>query len=449
MADEVITSFWKKNSGLLGSDVNSKISYTSKLYSLFRENREEWEEGKGHLQAHRQYDRVGLTADAQADYSAADGWSQPEAIKNNASTNYDGSSSGGAYNTKSNIDPPTDTLKFNGVDRNFGLIQKAFKTQDFSGEDLRAAEASEQQMDAVVDVIMEYARETWIRVYRDELSRVSGNRFIAVANGAFTENGDVNECFDSDQVARWNAYGFGNGTYDTAGTIDTPDKQDTSALTWAHLDELKERILEEDPAGKYATELVDGCPVCYLVTDLKTVRGLMTAASSAGDVRVDIRESSMADELLKGIGVTHAINGWVLVPDIMPRRFDITGDSGDSTGAVGTGVWTERLSYTGSATSRSIASAYRSAACVESYAFLPKAFCSYNPRPSYSGVGEAQFSEFDYTGEYSFEVFKEHDHNSFGHAGRFQGLFATGTLAKEKDVLFTIRHREGNGTNNG
>jgi hypothetical protein len=139
MAQDAITSFWKKYSGILGSDINEKMGYGSKLVSFFKQVRKPWKEQSGHTLNHIQYDRVGITADADAEYTDDDNAAYAEPIKSNSTTNYGGSSSGGALNTGNNVDPPMDVLDFNKSELEYGLIQKGFQTGDFSIEDLRAA----------------------------------------------------------------------------------------------------------------------------------------------------------------------------------------------------------------------------------------------------------------------------------------------------------------------
>ena len=433
----------KTYANLLGNDINRKMGFTSKLYALFREQRQEWKEGIGFLQDHVQYRRVGVAADSSAEFVAGDNAAYPEAIKANSTTNYGGSSTGGALNNTNNVDPPTDTLSFNKDTNVFGLAQKAFATGDFSIESLRAAAKSPQQLNQVVGLLTDYARECWVRHYRDEISRVAGNRFVALASGDFTESGSDVECYETVTATRWNTHGW-KTDYSVAGTIDTPDKQNTAALDWAHLEDILLRVLEEG-ADDYATVMADGQPCPILVTDPKTARRLLADASNSNAVRTDIRESSQADKLLKGLGVQYAIKGWIIIPDRSPRHFDITGDSADSSGATGQGVWTERDFYSNTTNSRVISGLYRSALFGESYVILPKAFTCFTPRPSYTGVDPARFSAQDYTGEYEFAVIPNKLDNPWKAHGYFQGKIACATVAEDKDLLYVIRHRLGSG----
>lgn len=443
MAQPTITTFQKFYSGLIGGDINEKMGYGSNLTSFFKQRRQEWVHSEGYVKQKIQYSRLGIDADSEASFTDADNAAHPEPLKSNSTSNYGGSSSGGPQNTKNNVDPPVDTVTFKQGETGFGLLQKSFQSEDLSVEDFRAMARDSEQLDSMTNLLSGLAQEYWLRLYRDEFSRMSGNRFVALTGGLFTENGDVNECFDANQVARWNTYGFSNGTYDVAGTIDTPDKQNTVELDWNHLDELALRMLQEDPTGQYCTAKADGQPVCVLVTDAKTVRRLMTEAASG--VRTDIRESSMADSLLKGLGVTHALNGWILLSDITPRKFTIVGDSADSSGATGTGTWSEQLFLSDGTRERVRNAAYNTADYTESYAFLPKGFTSFNPKPNYAGLTDAKFGPQDYSGDYSFEVIKDKTDNPWEAHGYYQGKIASANVAEEKDVLFTIRHRIGSG----
>ena len=444
MAQSAITDFWTTYTGIIGSTkINGKMNRSSKLLALFRDNRDVWKQGAGFVQKHIQYDRVGITADADAEFIDGDNAAYPEPIKANSAVNYGGDSTGGAINATNNVDPPADVITFNPAERGYGLLQKSFKTNNFSIESLRAAAESKAQSDEIVSLLTDLGTEYWVRMYQDEFARISGNRFIALADGKFTENGDSNECFETNNAARWNTYGFGNGTYDVGGTIDTPDKQNTKSLSWAHLESIKMRMLQEDATGKYATAMADGMPVCVLVCDLLTAERLKTQAAAENSIRTDLRESDMSGELLKGLGVTYALKGWLICPEISPKKFTITGDSTDSAGAAGTGVWNEQVYQSTSGSSRVINSAYRSAGFTESYVMLPKAFSSQVPNPSYTGGGAYKFSHQDYSGDYEFNAWKDADLNPWGAHGFFQGKIASSNVAKDSDVLYTIRHAIG------
>ena len=95
---------------------------------------------------------------------------------------------------------------------------------------------------------------------------------------------------------------------------------------------------------------------------------------------------------------------------------------------------------------RQINSNYRSAAYTESYLIMPKALCSYTPRPNYSGVGAVKTVPQDYSGDYSFETIQHKTDNPFRGHGFFQGKIAQASVALDKDLIFTIRHRIGEGT---
>ena len=452
MAAPSITSFWKTYSSILGSDINRKMGYTSKVYSMFKEQRQEWKEQQGHVMQHVQFERLGINPDADADWVADDNAAYPEAIKSNSTSNYGGASTGDAVSNKANnIDPPVDTVTFDKTTRGFGLLQKAFQSQDISIEDLRAAAVNEQQTAAMVGLLTDLAREYWVRLCRDELCRISGTKLVATGtatNATWLESTNEYDAYDSATANRWNQYGFG-GTYTVAtDNIDTPDKQDTSILTWRHIEDLIERILQEG-ADEYATVYADGMPVPYLITDLKSAQRLKTDGSTNGvNVRTDIRESSMADSLLKGLGVHETYKGVAIIPDRNPSRFTITGDSADSTGVTGSGVWTEQPFYINdsSTNKRIINASYRSAAFTESYLVMPRALATYTPRPNYSGVGAVKTVPQDYSGEYGFETIQHKTDNPFRGHGFFQGKIAQACVALDKDLIFTIRHRIGEGT---
>lgn len=454
MAQPNIISFWKKYTGIIGNDINGKYGFGSKLLKLFQNRKKQWLEESGHVLKHVQYYRPGLTADPDASYKDQDNASWPEAIKNNAAANYGGTSTGDApYENANNVDPPTDTVKFSYDERGYGLIQKAFNTEDFSAEDLRASAMAGGQMNQVVKALTMLSKEYWVRMHRDELSRVGGNRYIATGTATspgWVTNSDRYECYDQNTANRWNSLGFDSTSYDVAGSIDTPDKQDLSVLTWGHLDDLYLRLMED--GGEHYTDLMsEGAPVFILVTDPKSALRLRTEGTTNGrDVRTDLRESDMVNHLLAPMGVKTAIKGWVILSEFAPRRFDITGDSADSTGVTGTGVWTERLIYTNanSNTRRDISATYRTAVAVESYAFAPNAFTCFAPRPNYTGVGAATFKPQNYAGDYAFRVIEDKTDNPDGAHGFFRGKLANATVAEDPDLIYTIRHREGEGTAN-
>lgn len=449
MAQPAISDFMKVYSGLLGEDISNLLGYSSNMINLFRSRRKTWLEESGFVLKKGIYDRPGISRDADGTHFDPDNAVYPEAIKANNSSNYGSGSSGGApYDNENNVDPPTDQLSFVYNERGYGLLQKAFDGPDMSLESLRASAKREQQVAAVTRLLANLAKEYWVRLHRDELARIGEYRFVATgtsSNPTFLENSDANECYDSTTANRWNTYGFGNGTYDVAGSIDTPDKQGTSILTLGHLEDIYVRLCEEG-AAEFADDFVDGQPLFWLITSLQTKRRLLTEGSTNGrDVRTDVRESSMADELLKPMGVRTSINGFFMLPEVAPRRFDITGDSADSSGAVGTGGWTERTIYTNSGSSRIMNSAYRSAEYEESYILVPRAINHYVPKP-YTGSGAARFMPQNYMGDYKFNVILNKTDNPDGAHGYFRGKIASASVAESPYLIYTIRHRRGEGT---
>ena len=449
MAQPAISDFMKTYSGLLGEDISALLGYSSNILNLFKSRRKSWLEESGFVLNKGIYDRPGITRDADASHFDADNYAFPEAIKANSTANYGAGSSGGPpYDNENNVDPPTDTLSFVYNERGYGMIQKAFNGPDMSLESLRAAAKREQQVSSVTTLLTKLAKEYMIRMSRDELNRIAEYRFVATGtstNPTFTENSDNLEVWDQTTANRWNTYGFGNGVYDVAGTIDTPDKQGTSILTLGHLEDLYVRLAEEG-GGELADDFVDGQPVFWLMTSLQTKRRLLTEGTTNGrDVRTDVRESSLSDELLKPMGVQTMLNGFLMLPEVVPRRFDITGDSADSSGVVGTGGWTERTFYSNSGSSRIINSSYRSAEFEESYVVVPRAINCYVPKP-FSGSGAAQFKPQNYSGEYAFNVIPHKDDNPDSAHGYFRGKIAQATVAENPYLVYVIRHRRGEGT---
>ena len=444
MAVPSITDFWKTYTGILGPKINSRVGYSSKLYAIQRDRRQAFEEESGFALKHVQYEQVGITADASAEWTAGDNAAYPEAIKANNSDNYGGSSSGDSeYDGKSNVDPPMDKLGFAKTENGYGIIQKAFQSSEFSVESLKAAARNKEQVDQIVGVLADYAAETSSRIAQDEQCRISGTRMITTGTDSaptFTETSDRFECFSSLDASRWTRYGFDSTVYDVAGTIDSPNEQTANGITWGHLDKLYERAYRNG-LTKYESTMVEGQPVLYLVTDWFTANRLLRDGVS--ELRTDIRESSKADSLLTPLGVTHSLRGWVIIPEAFGRRFTITGDTADSSGGATTGSWTEQQYYGASTTGRTVNSSWTAAGYAESYVLTPNAMNTYVPRPGYTGVGATQFTPQNYMGDYEFFVDKDKNDNPFGSHGVFQGKFGCGAVALEKTLLTTIRHKIG------
>lgn len=450
MASPDIVDYLKTYSGLMATEVNSRIGYKSKLYAIHRDRRQDFPTGKGFSLKHVQYDQVGITADSSADFVAADNAAYPEALKANTTSNYGGSSSGDSdYQGKNNVDPPIDKLDFKQSEIGYGIIQKAFQTKPISVESLRAAADAKSQVNELTKLLTDYTMETVSRIVQDETARVSGNRFIATGSAStptFVENTDAQECFTSSDASRWNRYGWHTTAYNvvastpTVPTISSPNEETISTLTWGHLDEIYTRALR-DGLGDYETIMAQGMPVLYCVTDNVSAMNLLRDSDSGW--RTDLRESSEADKLLTPFGVTHTIRGWVILPEAWTRRFTISGDTDDSSGGQNYGTWAEQQYYSASTTNRTKNSAWASATCVESYVLTPAAFNSYVPKPSYSGEGAARFTPQNFAGDYEFFVDKDVNDNPWGAHGVFQGKVGCGTLPLEKTLLYTVRHTKG------
>jgi len=445
MASPDIIDFLKTYTGLMATKVNSRIGYKSKLYSIHRDRRQEFPTGQGFVLKHVQYDQVGITADASAEWTAGDNAAYAEAIKANSTSNYGGSSSGDSeYDGKNNVDPPIDKLDFKQTETGYGIIQKAFQTKPMSVESLRASANPKDQVNEITKLLTDYTMETVSRIVQDEMVRVSGNRFIVTGTAAaptFTESSDKYECFTSADASRWNRYGFNTTLYDVAGTIDSPNSDTIAGISWGHLDEIYTRALR-DGLGDYETMQVNGMPVLYLVTDNVTANNLLRDADSG--LRTDIRENpGMVESLLSPFGVTHTLRGWVILAESWTRRFDITGDTDDSSGGETTGSWSEQQYYSASTTNRTKNASWASASYAESYVVTPNAFNAYVPKPAYSGEGAEQFTPQNFAGDYEFFVDKDVNDNPWGAHGVFQGKVGCGTLALEPTLLYTLRHTKG------
>lgn len=261
--------------------------------------------------------------------------------------------------------PPVDEVPVARQDRTFELYHYALESPVFCVKDLRIATRRVRQVRAIFNMLKENVKYAWINRRRDEYERLAENKITLYGGGSGNPNG-VNPPSNASAFPAVNA----------------PDSQLTNQM----LSVFGERIVREGGRDG-AASIQNGRPTFIAVVSPDTMRNLKVEDS---DVREDFRNSSAADELLRGFAVTHTYNGFVyLVDDFSPRY------SHDS------GAFTRIDEYTSTATTYGNkmvpSTTYRAADFEVTYVFHSMVMKSNVPAPIAS-VGNMMFNADNYRG---------------------------------------------------
>lgn len=256
--------------------------------------------------------------------------------------------------------PTPASIVFGSTTRTFNLQKRAVNGPDFCAESLRTKFALMKQLDAIADVMSQYARIEWEIRYRSEYQRLVSRKVVVGAT--LTE-------------------GSGSGF---------PATCPTSILTQGVLNRYR-ALLIRDGAAESAMGTNNGSPVLTLMTSPETSDDLIFRNA---DIRQDLRWGKPS-ELLAPFGVERDYRGFFHLIDHFAKRYTCAG-----------GVYTEVPAWVNQAATKGtesvLNSSFLSAPYEASVIFDRMVMTARIPRPISNPGGGFKFDPQTYMGDFRF-----------------------------------------------
>jgi hypothetical protein len=296
--------------------------------------------------------------------------------------------------------PPVTKIGIGSTTRNFNLQRRALEGPDFCAEDQRTPFALTQQLNAISDIMAEYAKLEWEIHNRQEYFRLVKRKVV------------VDGCPPTESNTSATTY---------------PAVCPTSILTQGILDRYAAK-LSRDGAAQSAMARDNGRPVFTLITSWETSENLIKLNP---DLRQDIRWAE-PNELLKPILTNNRVyRGFIHIIDPYPRRFTCAG-----------GVYTEVPAFMTAAATKGqkadINTAYESAPYEETVIKDPMVMKQLIPEPITNPAPNFRFDPVTYTGHFTVKNIVDRICNPDGNILFHRGILAAASMPihPERGVAF-------------
>jgi hypothetical protein len=305
--------------------------------------------------------------------------------------------------TGNTCNPTPQVVEFARTLKSYNLQQSAIRSPGFCVNDLRTAWKAEEQLAGEVKVLKENSQWFWSNRYRDEFSRLSGNKVVT----------DVNDTLAMSTSGSNQAF---------------PAAAPAYALDQGILDQFYLDLSRDAAEGNYA--IVDGEPQYALICSPETSNYLK---KQNADIRQDLRFSSQVDELIKPFGAAFSYSGFVHLVDRQAPRYTFTGGQFVrvpffTTAPAGTGL------------KAVVNPAYRTAPYEVSFIYNPHVYTSRVAQVITSPGSGLKFDPVNYRGEFMWINNKDNANNILGVNGYFYALFMQGSQPKRTEWGYAIMH---------
>lgn len=247
--------------------------------------------------------------------------------------------------------------------RSFNMVRRFLEGPDFCAEQMRGPFELMQQLNAITNIMGQYARLEWEIRYRHNYFRLVKRKVVAGATP----------------------------TESNTGATTYPAVCATSILTQGLLNRLAVKLLR-DGADQSAMMTDNGRPVLTLITSSETSDNLIFLNA---DIRQDLRWGQPSELLKPFITDNRVYRGFIHIIDPYPRRFTCAA-----------GVYTEVPAFNTAAATKGIKAeinpAYETAPYEETVIFDPTVYKSLIPRPIGTVAPKFNFDPVTYSGV--FEV---------------------------------------------
>jgi hypothetical protein len=305
--------------------------------------------------------------------------------------------------TGNTCNPTPQVVEFARTLKSYNLQQSAIRSPGFCVNDLRTAWKAEEQLAGEVKVLKENSQWFWSNRYRDEFSRLAGNKVVT----------DVNDTLAMSTSTSNQAF---------------PAAAPAYALDQGILDQFYLDLSRDAAEGNYA--IVDGEPQYALICSPETSNYLK---KQNADIRQDLRFSSQVDELIKPFGAAFSYSGFVHLVDRQAPRYTFTGGAFVrvpffTTAPAGTGL------------KAVVNPAYRTAPYEVSFIYNPHVYTSRVAQVITSPGSGLKFDPVNYRGEFMWINNKDNANNILGVNGYFYALFMQGSQPKRTEWGYAIMH---------
>jgi hypothetical protein len=305
--------------------------------------------------------------------------------------------------TGNTCNPTPQVVEFARTLKSYNLQQSAIRSPGFCVNDLRTAWKAEEQLAGEVKVLKENSQWFWGNRYRDEFSRLAGNKVVT----------DVNDTL----------------AMSTSGSNQVfPASAPAFALDQGILDQFYLDLSRDAAEGNYA--IVDGEPQYALICSPETSNYLK---KQNADIRQDLRFSSQVDELIKPFGAAFSYSGFVHLVDRQAPRYTFTGGA-----FVRVPFFTTSPAGTGN--KAVVNPAYRTAPYEVSFIYNPHVYTSRVAQVITSPGSGLKFDPVNYRGEFMWINNKDNANNILGVNGYFYALFMQGSQPKRTEWGYAIMH---------
>jgi hypothetical protein len=305
--------------------------------------------------------------------------------------------------TGNSCNPIPQTVDFARTLSSYNLQQAAIRSPGFCVNDLRTAWKAEEQLAGEVKVLKENSQWFWSNRYRDEFSRLVGNKVVLdVADTLSMSSSGSNQNF--------------------------PAVTPQFALDQGMLDQFYLDLSRDSAEGHYA--MVDGEPQYALICSPESSNFLK---KQNADIRQDLRFSSQVDELIKPFGAAFSYSGFVHIVDRQAPRYNFVNGE-----FVRVPFFTNSPATTGN--KAVVNPAYRTAPYEVSFIYNPHVFTSRVAQVITSPGSGLKFDPVNYRGEYVWINNKDNANNILGLTGYFYALFMQGSQPKRTEWGYAIMH---------
>jgi hypothetical protein len=322
--------------------------------------------------------------------------------------------------------PTPDEVVFKQTIRDTNLATKAVISPKFCIDDLKSKWKRKQQMGLVVRGLSQVTKDYNIRRNRNAYFAACGRKVVLDVSMSETGEGSLIVT-----PPAGNQYVVGDALFADATPI--------SIVTHGVLDHFHS-YLDREGAGEYASAQDGGGFIYKLITSAEHSQWLRKEDAA---VRVDFRESSMSDILLKGLGITHTFNGYAHIIDPLPRRFERNADAAYD----GANGWEEIMPWVKDENVGSITEdawiqnpLYGVASFEDCAIYLPSVLECLVPIPVDS-VGQAKYRAQNYQGDFRWLNIAHEQDNPLENTGKFYGRITNGFQTHHPEMGIVIRHQ--------